>query len=139
MADRIAGEEARRIKRDWQKHRVSLGFAETCRALTGWKRVRETAWLKETSSTVLQQSLRHLDSAFSRFFKGSAKYPKTAPLPEVFLPGGREPKAAGLDLGLATLVALDLSLIQCIRDSCTGRRRDRRTGGASAPGTDGPW
>ncbi|MFE1788111.1 RNA-guided endonuclease InsQ/TnpB family protein [Streptomyces sp. NPDC059525] len=171
-------------KEAWEKHRVSLGFAETCRALTGWKRGRETAWLKETSSTVLQQSLRHLDAAFSRFFKGSAKYPKRksrhrskdsatyvrtgfrwvedpecpgtatvtlakqttpldirwsralpagqlpvkltvtrdragrfflsvlveeliAPLPEVFLPGGREPKAVGLDLGLATLVTTD--------------------------------
>ncbi|MEW1635081.1 RNA-guided endonuclease TnpB family protein [Streptomyces sp. NPDC093801] len=168
----------------WEEHRVPLGFAETCRALTGWKRVRETAWLKETSSTVLQQSLRHLDSAFSRFFRGSAKYPQRksrhrskdsatyvrtgfrwaedperpgtasvtlakqttpldirwsrplpagrlpvklnvtrdragrfflsvlveevmAPLPEVFLPGGREPKAAGLDLGLAALVTMD--------------------------------
>ena len=30
-----------------------------------------------------------------------------APLPEVFLPGGREPKTAGLDLGLAALVILD--------------------------------
>ncbi|MFD8145977.1 RNA-guided endonuclease InsQ/TnpB family protein [Streptomyces sp. NPDC059708] len=168
----------------WEKHRVSLGFAETCRALTGWKRVRGTAWLKETSSTVLQQSLRHLDSAFSRFFKGSAKHPQRksrhrskdsatyvrtgfrwvedperpgtatvtlakqttpldirwsralppgqlpvkltvtrdragrfflsvlveeviAPLPEVFLPGGREPKAVGLDLGLMALVTTD--------------------------------
>ncbi|MCX5376886.1 RNA-guided endonuclease TnpB family protein [Streptomyces sp. NBC_00091] len=60
----------------WEEHQVSLGFAETCRALTGWKRIPETAWLKETSSTVLQQSLRHLDAAFSRFFKGSAKYPQ---------------------------------------------------------------
>ncbi|WP_329381487.1 transposase [Streptomyces sp. NBC_01351] len=168
----------------WEEHKVSLGFAETCRALTGWKRVPETAWLGDTSSTVLQQSLRHLDSAFSRFFRGTAKYPQRkskhrsrdsatyvrtgfrwvenpdrpgtasvslakqsapldvrwsralppgqlpvkltvtrdragrfflavlveeviAPLPEVFLPGGREPKAVGLDLGLAALVTLD--------------------------------
>ncbi len=168
----------------WAEHRVSLGFAESCRALTGWKRVPETAWLREASSTVLQQSLRHLDAAFSRFFKGAAKYPQRkskhrsqdsatyvrtgfrwiedperpgtasvmlakqstpldvrwsralppgqlpvkltvardrsgrfflsvlveeviAPLPEVFIPGGREPKAVGLDLGLATLVTLD--------------------------------
>ncbi|MDH6542401.1 RNA-guided endonuclease TnpB family protein [Streptomyces sp. SPB4] len=168
----------------WEDHRVSLGYAETCRALTGWKRVRATAWLKETSSTVLQQSLRHLDSAFSRFFKGSAKYPQRkskhrskdsatyvrtgfrwvedpdrpgtasvtlakqttpldirwsralppgqlpvklnvtrdragrfflsvlveeaiVPLPTMFVPGGREPKAVGLDLGLATLVTMD--------------------------------
>ncbi|MGW2275686.1 RNA-guided endonuclease InsQ/TnpB family protein [Streptomyces yangpuensis] len=60
----------------WQDHRASLGFAETCRALTGWKRIPERAWLKEASSTVLQQSLRHLESAFSRFYKGAAKYPR---------------------------------------------------------------
>ncbi|MFJ6478601.1 MULTISPECIES: RNA-guided endonuclease InsQ/TnpB family protein [unclassified Streptomyces] len=60
----------------WEDHRVSLGFAETCRALTGWKRVPRTAWLAETSSTVLQQALRHLDSAFSRFFKGTARHPR---------------------------------------------------------------
>ncbi|MFJ6780622.1 RNA-guided endonuclease InsQ/TnpB family protein [Streptomyces yangpuensis] len=168
----------------WQDHRVSLGFAETCRALTGWKRIPERAWLKEASSTVLQQSLRHLESAFARFHKGVAKYPRRkskhrsddaatyvrtgfrwvedarrpgtasvtlakqtnpldvrwsralppgllpvkltvtrdragrfflavlveeviAPLPTVFLPGGHEPKAVGLDLGLVSLVTLD--------------------------------
>ncbi|MET3984799.1 RNA-guided endonuclease TnpB family protein [Streptomyces sp. PvR034] len=60
----------------WEEHHVSLGFSETSRALTGWRRAPETPWLQEVSSTVLQQSLRHLDSAFSRFFKGTAKYPK---------------------------------------------------------------
>ncbi|MGW3421654.1 RNA-guided endonuclease InsQ/TnpB family protein [Streptomyces phaeochromogenes] len=60
----------------WEQHRVNVGFAETCRALTGWKRAEERAWLKEVSSTVLQQALRHLDQAFTRFFKGMAKYPK---------------------------------------------------------------
>jgi putative transposase len=60
----------------WEQHRVRVGFAETCRALTGWKRADETAWLKEVSSTVLQQSLRHLDQAYTRFFNGVAKYPQ---------------------------------------------------------------
>jgi putative transposase len=60
----------------WRDHQVSVGFAETCRALTGWRQARATYWLQNVSSTVLQQSLRHLDSAFSRFFKGTAKYPK---------------------------------------------------------------
>ncbi|MEU3983009.1 RNA-guided endonuclease TnpB family protein [Streptomyces sp. NPDC026672] len=168
----------------WERYRVRVGFAETCRALTGWKRVAGTAWLKEVSSTVLQQSLRHLDQAFGRFFKGEANRPRPkrkgrsrdtatyvrtgfkwvedpgrpgtgsitlakqsvpldvrwsralpagivpvrlsvtrdragrffvsvlveermAPLPEVFEPGSRAPKAVGLDLGLASLVTLD--------------------------------
>lgn len=60
----------------WEEHRVNVGFAETCRALTGWKRAEETVWLKEVSSTVLQQSLRHLEQAFGRFFKGVARYPR---------------------------------------------------------------
>lgn len=60
----------------WERHRVSVGFAETCRALTGWRRTEGTSWLAAVSSTVLQQALRHLDSAFSRFFKGSAKHPQ---------------------------------------------------------------
>lgn len=168
----------------WERHRVSVGFAESCRALTGWRQVPETSWLREVSSTVLQQALRHLDGAFTRFFKQSAKYPQrkkkrrsrdsatyvrtgfrwsedperpgtglvtlakqTTPLdvrwsrplpagaapvklsvtrdragryflavlveeyiahlPTALLPGSREPKAVGIDLGLAALVTLD--------------------------------
>ncbi|MFD8520266.1 RNA-guided endonuclease InsQ/TnpB family protein [Streptomyces capillispiralis] len=168
----------------WERHRVNVGFADMCRALTGWKRTEGTAWLGEVSSTVLQQSLRHLDQAYQRFFKGQGRYPKrkrkgrsrdaavyvrtgfrwvedaerpgtgliklakqsepldirwsralpagtvpvrvtvtrdragryfvstlveerVAPLPAVFVPGTREPKAVGLDLGLASLVTLD--------------------------------
>ncbi|MFF9016443.1 RNA-guided endonuclease InsQ/TnpB family protein [Streptomyces sp. NPDC014870] len=60
----------------WEQHRVSVGFAETCRALTGWKRAEGREWLRDVSSTVLQQALRQLDGAFSRFFRKSAKYPK---------------------------------------------------------------
>jgi putative transposase len=33
-------------------------------------------WLKEADSQVLQQSLKDLDKAYERFFKGRAKYPK---------------------------------------------------------------
>lgn len=168
----------------WERHRVSVGFAETCRALTGWRQTPETSWLQDVSSTVLQQSLRHLDGAFTRFFKQSARYPqrkkkhrsqdsatyvrtgfrwvedperpgtglvtlakqsepldvrwsrplpvgvepvklsvtrdragryfvsvlveeRIQPLPAVFVPYGRAPKAVGIDLGLAALVTLD--------------------------------
>ncbi|MFF1355661.1 RNA-guided endonuclease InsQ/TnpB family protein [Streptomyces sp. NPDC058297] len=168
----------------WERYRVNVGFAETCRALTGWRQAARTAWLQEVSSTVLQQSLRHLDQAYTRFFKGTSKYPKrkkkrtskdtatyvrtgfrwvedpersgtgrvtlakqsraldvrwsralpagvlpvrlsvtrdragryflavlleerVAELPAAFVPGSREPKAVGLDLGLASLATLD--------------------------------
>jgi putative transposase len=163
---------------------VNVCFAETRRALTGCRQTEETAWLKDVSSTVLQQSLRHLDQAYQRFFNGRARYPKRkkkgrsrdtaiyvrtgftwvedperpgtglitlakqsrpldvrwsrplpagvtpvrlavtrdragryfvsmvvgeriAPLPAAFVPGSREPKAVGVDLGLASLVTLD--------------------------------
>src|SRR5215467_3572267 len=44
--------------------------------LTTLKQQEETAWLQEVSSVPLQQSLRHLESAFRNFFDGRAKYPK---------------------------------------------------------------
>ncbi|MEU6392837.1 transposase [Streptomyces sp. NPDC046939] len=168
----------------WREHRVSVGFAETCRALTGWRRAEGTSWLMEVSSTVLQQPLRHLQAAFQRFFRGSSKYPRrkkkgrardtatyartgfswredaeqpgigtvklalhsapldvrwsrplpsgvmpvrltverdragrffvaflveevVEPLPVALLAGSREPRAVGLDLGLASLMTLD--------------------------------
>ncbi|MFP1626272.1 helix-turn-helix domain-containing protein [Streptomyces sp. 5K101] len=40
--------------RAWEQHRVSVGFAETCRALTGWRRAEGTSWLRDVSSAVLQ-------------------------------------------------------------------------------------
>ncbi|MFH9567462.1 RNA-guided endonuclease InsQ/TnpB family protein [Streptomyces globisporus] len=60
----------------WREHRVSFGYAESCRALTGWRNAEGAQWLQEVSSTVLQQALRHLDAAFGRFFSGSKEYPK---------------------------------------------------------------
>ncbi|MFD3742109.1 transposase [Streptomyces sp. CB00316] len=62
--------------RAWREHRVSLGFAESCRALTGWRNAEGTRWLQDVSSTVLQQALRHLDAAFGRFLKGTTKHPR---------------------------------------------------------------
>jgi len=43
--------------------------------LTELKKQEETAWLSEVSSVPLQQSLRHLDTAFRNFFEGRAQYP----------------------------------------------------------------
>lgn len=37
---------------------------------------KERPWYKQIHSTVLQQMLRQLDTAFSKFFKGEAGYPK---------------------------------------------------------------
>lgn len=54
--------------------RVSLPM--TSKALTGWKRTEEEAFLAEVAAVPLQMALRHLDSAFTNFFKKRAQYPK---------------------------------------------------------------
>jgi len=43
--------------------------------LTELKKQEEAAWLAFVSSVPLQQSLRHLDTAFRNFFEGRAEYP----------------------------------------------------------------
>ncbi|MCM2419210.1 helix-turn-helix domain-containing protein [Streptomyces sp. RKAG293] len=60
----------------WRQHHLRIGYTESCRALTGWRNTEETGWLREISSVALQQSLRHLDNAYNRFFRGSARHPQ---------------------------------------------------------------
>ncbi|GAB2908010.1 RNA-guided endonuclease TnpB family protein [Streptomyces mayteni] len=60
----------------WRRYRVSVSYVESCRALTGWRQAAETGWLRDVSSTVLQQSLRHLDAAYQRFFRRQGRYPR---------------------------------------------------------------
>jgi putative transposase len=43
--------------------------------LTAWKKEAELDFLNDVSSVPLQQGLRHLQSAFTNFFAGRAKYP----------------------------------------------------------------
>ena len=43
--------------------------------LTQVKKAPETAWLNEVSAVCLQQALKHLDNAFTRFFKKEGAYP----------------------------------------------------------------
>jgi putative transposase len=52
-----------------------IGYLETSKALTGWKQESDLSFLKEVSSVPLQQSLRCLQTAFTNFFEGRAKYP----------------------------------------------------------------
>jgi putative transposase len=44
--------------------------------LTAWKKTDDLAYLNEVSSVPLQQALRHLQTAFTRFFAKRAKYPR---------------------------------------------------------------
>jgi putative transposase len=54
----------------------SVNYAQTDAALTAWKKTEELAFLNEVSTVPLQQTLRHLQSAFSAFFGRRAGYPR---------------------------------------------------------------
>jgi putative transposase len=43
--------------------------------MTALKQQEHLSWLKDVSSVPLQQSLRHLDTAYTNFFEGRAEYP----------------------------------------------------------------
>lgn len=53
-----------------------LFYQDTSAALTRLKQQQDTAWLNEVSSVPTQQALRHLDTAFARFFKQQGHYPR---------------------------------------------------------------
>ena len=53
-----------------------VNYNQTSALLTAWKRTEELAYLNEVSSVPLQQTLRHLQVAFTNFFGKRAKYPR---------------------------------------------------------------
>lgn len=55
---------------------VRLTYNDTSALLTQWKHDPQLAFLGEVSSVPLQQSLRHLNTAFMRFFSKQSKYPR---------------------------------------------------------------
>ncbi len=59
----------------WAHAKASVGYAEQDRALTGWKKLEGLSFLNEVSSVPLQQTLRHLQTAYGNFFAKRAKYP----------------------------------------------------------------
>lgn len=60
----------------WFTDQRRVNYNETSAMLTTWKRTDELAFLSEVSSVPLQQSLRHLQGAFTNFFEKRAKYPR---------------------------------------------------------------
>ncbi|MFE4924804.1 RNA-guided endonuclease InsQ/TnpB family protein [Streptomyces sp. NPDC056661] len=66
--------EARTVA--WFQRQERVNYNATSAMLTQWKRTEELAFLCEVSSVPLQQTLRHLQGAFSNFFEGRAKYPR---------------------------------------------------------------
>lgn len=60
----------------WREEHRHLGYTATSTLLTGWKQTEELAFLNDVSSVPLQQSLRHLQVAFTDFFTHRARYPR---------------------------------------------------------------
>jgi putative transposase len=68
---------ALRLRIDTYKaEKRSLSTNELSKRLTALKQQPETAFLNEVSCVPPQQSLRHLEQAFTNFFEGRAAYPK---------------------------------------------------------------
>lgn len=59
----------------WFQRQEKVGYHETSAMLTALKKTPEHAWLNEVSSVPVQQSLRHLQTAFGNFFARRNKYP----------------------------------------------------------------
>ena len=59
----------------WFQRQEKIGYHETSAMLTALKKQPDFAWLNEVSSVPVQQSLRHLQTAFGNFFARRNKYP----------------------------------------------------------------
>lgn len=60
----------------WTKDKRSVGYFAQSRSLTAWKKQEDLAFLNEVSCVPLQQALRHLQTAYTNFFKKRAAYPR---------------------------------------------------------------
>ena len=59
----------------WYENKERVGYKQTSAMLTHWKKQEDLDFLTQVSSVPLQQGLRHLQTAFTNFFSGRAKYP----------------------------------------------------------------
>ena len=66
--------EARSVA--WTAERRSITYVQTSAMLTQWKKTAEYSYMNEVSCVPLQQALRHLQTAFSNFFKQTGDYPR---------------------------------------------------------------
>lgn len=65
-----------RVRTDaWYERQERIGYHETSKLLTELKKQPEYEWLKDVSSVPVQQSLQHLQNAFTNFFAKRAAYP----------------------------------------------------------------
>ena len=65
------------MKKDlWKSEKKKFSYTDMSKHITDLKKYQQYEWLKLSDSIALQQSLRDLDTAFQRFFKKKAKYPR---------------------------------------------------------------
>ncbi|WP_329532339.1 transposase [Streptomyces sp. NBC_01450] len=60
----------------WFTEQRRINYVQTSALLTEWKKTEEHAFLVEVSSVPLQQTLRHLQAAFTNFFEKRSAYPR---------------------------------------------------------------
>jgi putative transposase len=60
----------------WVERQERVNYCGTSAMLTAWKKTEDLAFLAEVSSVPLQQTLRHLQTAFANFYGKRAKYPR---------------------------------------------------------------
>ena len=60
----------------WALRQERINYSGTSAMLTAWKKTNELAFLNDVSSVPLQQTLRHLQVAFTNFYAGRARYPR---------------------------------------------------------------
>ena len=63
-------------KESYIENEKSLNYHDNAKALTLLKKEGEFKWLKEINSQSLQASLKDLDTAYGRFFKKQAMFPR---------------------------------------------------------------
>ena len=61
--------------KEWTNNNVSISYFELAKMLTSLRKNEDYIWLKEVPAESLQQSLRHLDNAYTQFFKSKNKFP----------------------------------------------------------------
>jgi hypothetical protein len=60
----------------WHQRHERLTYLQSSALLTQWKRSGDLAFLAGVSSVPLQQALRHLQTAYARFWANQARYPR---------------------------------------------------------------
>jgi putative transposase len=60
----------------WYRRKERINYAQTSELLTKWKRRKDLEFLNEVAAVPLQQSLRHLQTGFARFWEKHSAYPR---------------------------------------------------------------